>query len=233
MAAPTLSEIFSRVGATLVDTDHTRWTTAFITDAVNEATRVIVELRPAANMVHIAFPLQAGPRQTLLSGNSDVTVLHDIVSNWDVANSKHGKAVRYVDREVMNLVDPTWPTHNQSKEVKTWSHDQADPLTFWVYPPNSGTGAVYCLVSKVPASLPNDGNQQIAIHERYQDAIVEFVLYLAYAREANYGNQEKAQMHLATFSQMMGAKPTIDLKYTAKAHSKGAQQDATDTMGGA
>lgn len=222
------SDIINRAASTLKDVAFTRWSQAFLLESVGVAQRVVVQFRPSANTAVEEHTLVAGTKQTIAD-----TVFRLLAAQRNIkASGAPGRAVVYCDLEVMDNADPDWHTRKTSSTILNWMQDGRDDQTFWVYPPALAGTKVECLNSKLPAA-PSAIGETLTLRDEYADVLYEYVLYLAYSREADYANHGQADIHLNNFTRMMTGKPTLEYKALAQSNSQGAQQNISDTMGAA
>lgn len=209
MGTITGTQIANRARRVLQDTTPggTRWLDAELLDWINDAQREAVNLKPSAYSEVTDRTLVAGTKQTLPTGG---ICLLSIVRNVG------GKAVRRVDRNILDSENPDWHTATASATVEHYVFDEDAPDTFWVYPPQpgSGMGAVQIIHSKAPADLGSLAST-ITLNDMYANAILDYVLYRAYSKDTDYaGNLQRASNHMAAFGSSLGVKIQNALAYS-------------------
>jgi len=69
--------------------------------------------------------------------------------------------------------------------------------------------------SKAPPAIDsaaNDAGEVIALDDVYVNAIIEWILYRAYMKDAEYAaNPNKSQMHMNAFRSQLGEKSQADV----------------------
>lgn len=216
-------DIMERAQRLVLDETSVRWPLAELCMWVNDAQREVVLQKPSALSANVVISLAADTMQEL--PNTYLALLR-VVRNVTVAGSPPvrtgGRAVRIVSREVMDSQSPDWhdPTKTTpAKVVKHYLFDEQDPLHFYVYPPNDGTGKVEAIVSAAPAVIAATGDANalasyetvLALPDIYANAILDFVLYRSYAKDANFaGNAQRAALHYQQFANSLGMKVQID-----------------------
>jgi len=113
--------------------------------------------------------------------------LLDVTNNVTIDGENHiaGRAITITDREEMDRFDPAWRNARASKTVKQFMHDANDQDTFYVTPPNDGSG----MVSAVCATLPlvvTEEDDEMPLDERWSDAIVYYVCMRCYQKDGEF-----------------------------------------------
>jgi len=228
------ANIITRVQDTLQDTTSVRWSEAELLRYINDAQREIVNLRPEAAADHANVQLAAGTEQTIPDvGLRLIKVVRNMSTTGSSATGK--RAIRLVSSDILNAQDPDW--HDpavtgqsaHSTVVKNYIFDEDDPRKFYVYPGISGNSYVEIVFSRTPTDLANT-SATIYVDDIYGNAIVDFVLYRAYMKDAEYAaNAQRAGSHYQLFTASLGQggqaqsllDPNIDPVTTATAASMG------------
>ena len=74
----------------------------------------------------------------------------DGVQLLDVVRNLPGRAVRIVMREILDAQLPDWHSDAATTVVKHFCYSEQNLKTFYVYPPNTGTGTVELVYSAAP-----------------------------------------------------------------------------------
>jgi len=212
--AITVQSVIDRAQTVLQDTTGVRWpVVAELVLWVNDAQREIALLKPDASAVNDTITLIAGTKQAIPSGGNR---LLKVVRNMSAASNGTGKrAVRLVDREVLDAQTPDWhdPTvagdaaHNAV--VKHYIYDESNPRNFYVYPGVSGAAYLEIIYSSNPAAVAQ--NDDLSIPDIFANAVMNYVLYMAYMKDAEYaGNQQRASSHFQLFTASVTGKGQID-----------------------
>lgn len=208
------SDPIKRAQDILQDVLAVRWPLPELCRWLNDGQRDIVVQKPSTNSVTAALQLKQGSMQEL--DGKYVALLRP------VRNLEHGimgRSVTVVQRDLMDAIDPDWHVSRQSKVAKHLMFDEADQRTFYVYPPNDGTGVMETVVSVLPALFTPDGDpEQIASYEKpidlrdeYMSALVDYILYRAYSKDAqNAGAASRAALHYQQYGNQLGIKLSIE-----------------------
>lgn len=212
--AVTVQSVIDRVQAVLQDTTGVRWpVTNELVLWVNDAQREIALLKPDASAVNETITLAAGTKQSIpATGNR----LLKVVRNMSAASNGTGKrAVRLVDAEVLNGQTPDWHDPTVSGDaahgatVKHYVYEEANPRNFYVYPGVQGNAYLEIIYSSNPTTVALNGN--LSIPDIFANAIMNYVLYMAYMKDAEYaGNQQRASSHFQLFTASVTGKGQID-----------------------
>lgn len=210
MGTLTETNLLARIRDTLQDTTSVRWSDAELRRYINDAQREIVNFRPEASAKTANVALVVGTRQTIPTEGLRLIKITRNMS--DASGGATGKrAVRLVNVDILNAQDPDWhdPTATGSSThgttVKNYVFDDDDPRVFYVYPGASSTSTFLEIVySKSPTDLTT-GSSTIDIDDTYANAIMDFVLYRAYLKDAEYaGNAQRAGTHYQLFQASIG-----------------------------
>lgn len=205
------ANILLRVKDTLQDTTSVRWTEAELLRYINDAQREIVNLRPDASATTTNIALVVGTAQTIpTAGLRLIKVVRNMSAAGESATGK--RAIRIVDREILDSQEPNWhdPTVSgdaaHTTTVKHYVFDEDDPRRFYVYPGASSTSTFVEIVYSIsPTDLANT-SATIYVDDIYANAIIDFVLYRAYMKDAEFaGNAQRAQNHFQLFMSSVGA----------------------------
>jgi hypothetical protein len=209
-----VQSIVDRVQITLQDTTGVRWpVTSELVLWVNDAQREIALFKPDASAKNTTVTLAAGTKQSI---PNDGNRLLRVVRNMSAAVDGTGaRAVRIVDREVLDAQSPTWhdplvtgdAAHGAT--VKHYIYDDSNPTNFYVYPGVTGSAFVEIIYSANPVSVTQSDN--LDIPDIYGNAVVNYVLYSAYMKDAEYaGNSQRAANHYQLFMSSITGKSQID-----------------------
>lgn len=203
------ANLLSRIQDTLQDTTSVRWPEAELLRYINDAQREIVNFRPESSATTANVQLVAGTKQTLPSGGLR---LIKITRNMNgTGNSATGKrAIRIVNVDILNTQEPDWNDPTVSGDaahgtvVKHYIFDEDDPRNYYVYPGVSGDAYVEIVYSAAPTDL-SATSDTISVDDIYANAIIDFVLYRSYMKDAEYaGNAQRAQNHYQLFTASIG-----------------------------
>lgn len=207
MGTVTAQTIINKAAVQLIDQTNIRWTRAELLAWLNDGMRQIVLIQPSASSTTVARQMVAGTRQTL---PADGWLLLQIYRNMGTTGTTPGRAVRIVSRELLDNFNPNWHTATATAEVRNYIYDVQDQTAFYVYPPNTGTGYIEINYSAQPANLTSE-SQVIPIFDVFQSALVDYILYRACSKDAEYApGLTLAQGYLATFSAAVQGKSTSE-----------------------
>ena len=203
------ANIITRVQDTLQDTTSVRWSEAELLRYINDAQREIVNFRPEASADHANVQLVAGTEQTIPDvGLRLIKVVRNMSATGSRATGK--RTIRLVSSDILNAQDPDWhdPSATGSSAhgtvVKNYIFDEDDPRKYYVYPGISGNAYVEIVFSRTPTDLSGTSST-IYIDDIYGNAIVDYVLFRAYLKDAEYAaNSQRAGTHYQLFAASLG-----------------------------
>jgi hypothetical protein len=99
----------------------------------------------------------------------------------------------------LDSFNPNWNTVTATAEVRNYMYTDQDQLAFYVYPPNTGTQYIELNYSVQPVDLTLE-TQPIPIFDVFQSALVDYILYRACSKDAEYApGVALSQSYMATF----------------------------------
>lgn len=206
------SAILSRVTTILQDTTSVRWPMSELTMWFNDAQRAVVLLKPDASVAHTTLQLAASNTKQSLPATA--IRLIDVVRNMGASGTTPGTAIRQVTREILDAQRPDWHTETAAASVKHYMFDPRNPKNFYVYPQPSSAFYLEVVYSIAPTEVTENAGTvtgNLALDDIYANAIVDYVLYRAYTKDADYaGNAQRAVAHYEAFSGAIGARNTTD-----------------------
>lgn len=223
MAVTKVIDIVKRAEKILNDEGGVRWVRTELQDWINDAYKEIVIIRPDANATSTTVTLAVGTRQKLTDAGSinlpTATKVLDVVRNMAATSTK--RAIRYVDRRILDDQAPAWHAETGSVNIIHWMHDPRLPKEFMVYPPATAAAQVELSYSSVPASHalalatldPSSGDTTVInLDDTYANVILDYVLYRTYSKDAEYAaNGQRAINHLNAFNASLGIKTQVDV----------------------
>lgn len=214
------SDIIDRARVVLNDADGTRWLNDEFFKWINDGQRVIVMVRPDASVANEPLNLVTGTKQALPT--SGLRLL-DVVRNVGAApTNAGGRAIRIVDREVLDTQNPVWHSDTGSTTIKNFIYDNRDPKSFYVYPPAATGARVEIVYSKVPTNVTAT-TSDLSVDDIYADALLNYVLFRAYSKDAEFAqNMQLSSNYLGIFNSMLGIKTQKDVAYSPDLNSKGS-----------
>ena len=235
-----VSDITFRVRTLINDIDGIRWLDNELVSWINDAQKLVAMMRPDASVSIGAKTLDAGTKQTLPTGGLR---LLDAIRNLGNDGIAAGRAIRIVDREVMDSTNEMWHTATTSAVIKNFIYDNRSPTFFYVNPPAIAGTKIEIMYSTAPAEIVYDGTNSgtitsslatvLALSDIYLDAIVNYVLFRAYSKDAEYANNATlAGNYLSIVNSMLGIKTQKDAAYSPDLNSKGSLPTAALSVGG-
>lgn len=206
MGTITAQTIIDRAQIILQDTTAIRWTEDELLGWLNDGQREIASLRPDASAVAAAFTTVAGTKQTL---PANATALLDVV------RTVGGSAVRKVPQAILDAQRPGW--HSESSgAAKHFCYDPRTPKVFYLYPPSAGAVQLDIKYQAPPADVAAIG-AVINIDDAYMTALIDYVLFRAYSKDADYtANEGRALSARKSFENTLGLKAQADAAATPR-----------------
>lgn len=225
MAASTDAKtIIDNASLALGDVGAVHWNAAELLAWLNAGQLELATLVPNANTVTVAKQLVAGSKQT---APSDAIRLIGFTRNLGVTGLVPGKAIRQIERKLLERYSPNWSTEPAAAVVLHAMYDAEDNnAVFYVYPPQPMVPQYIELIyAQIPAIIANaTAGTKVTVADFYQNALLDYVLYRALGKDSEYGNQDaKALAHYQSFMQAIGAKFKADSATETLSHSKQAQ----------
>lgn len=202
--------IIRRAVETLQDTTSVRWPINELVRYLNDGQREVVLYRPDAMVTNATITCVAGSKQALPANGAKLI---------EVIRNTGGRAVRMVNREILDAQTPGWHSVTGSATILHFMYDPRDPKVFYVYPPALNTASLEIVYAAYPTDVaePADGSLytavtgNISLPDIYGNVLGDYVLYRAYTKDSEYaGNGQRAQTHYAAFANALG----IEIKAT-------------------
>jgi hypothetical protein len=193
------SDIIVRAAHALFDETNVRWSKPELLRYITDGERQIVLLRPDAGSITATLTLVAGSKQSIPE-STGIRFLRAI-RNMGVAPNPDtpGRAIRECSRVALDNEMPDWHFVNPTTTIQHYVFDNIAPKTFYVYPPAQPNTKIEVVYSAVPPPVTAEG-QQLSLTDQYINALLDWVLYRCYAKDASYaGNMQRAQAHLEAF----------------------------------
>jgi hypothetical protein len=202
--ALTPSELLTRAADVLQDAGNVRWSQAELLRYLNDGRRELAIHRPDVYATTSTMTLVAGSKQSI---PVDGAKFLDAIRNVSAANAI-GRAVRLIEREVLDAQMPDWHTLAASTSIKHFMFDERTPKTFYVYPPAAAGHKLDVSYSKAPVDIVSgDLNSSTALsaEEIYTGTLVDYILYRALSKDAEYAaNAQRASLHYTAFATSLG-----------------------------
>lgn len=218
------SELIERAQIIIQDVLGVRWPLTELCMWLNDGQRDIAVQKPSANSRVTALPIKEGTRQEL---DAKFVALLRPVRNLEAGI--HSSTVTVVSRDLMDAQAPDWHTKRARKVVRHVMFDEADPRTFYVYPPNDGTGVMETLVSVLPVVFAPTGEADelesyaapIELRDEYATPLVDYILFRAYSKDAqSAGAAQRAQLHYGLYANAVGIKAAVEANMSPNAKAR-------------
>lgn len=217
-------DLMARASQILLDEDYTRWTMPELAQWASDALREVALQKPVSTSKNVVIPLVEGTFQNL---PANCHQLLRVVRNVDVeGDNRVGKGIiTTVERTLLDAQDPNWHDGQYVRfrpYARHFIYDETDPLTFYVYPGNDGTGNIEAVVSVVPAAVaPSSGadpdmlesyDMELDILDVYANAVLDYTLYRAYCKDSqSAGAAARAQLYYQQFATSLGIRANSEL----------------------
>jgi hypothetical protein len=194
-----------------------RWPVTELQNWLNDAYREIALARPDVSTTAGTLNCVAGTRQVLTTGFPNALRLIEVTRN--VASGSTKRAVRLIDRQILDDQRRAWHGETQTINVEHYMFDPRLPKEFLVYPPATTEAQLEVVYSQVPgahtlteAQLVNPTTDTvISIDDNYANAILDYMLYRAYTKDAEYAaNAQRAMGHYQAMMAAIGVKTGSD-----------------------
>lgn len=208
MATTKIVDLISRCEVITQDKTSVRWPKAEWLDWYNDAILFVVNRRPDKSVKNVNFVVDIN--------NSKQTLPADALKLFTVMrNVASGKPIRKLQRNQLDDQYDNWHTETAAN-IDHFIYEERDPTSFYVYPRPTTVGHEIEILypfapeAAVIADFTTDA-QTIAIDDSFLNPILDFMLYRAYTKDADYAaNGSRAQNHFAVAEQSLGAKTQSD-----------------------
>ena len=201
----TAQSIILRAQVALQDDGGVRWPASELVGHLNDGQREIVRLRPDQKAATTTVTFASGYRHEL---PAFAATLIDIPNNMTGRNRRITK----VDMLQLDAVMPDWRSRTPSAEVIHFMHDLREPRAIHTFPP-ANNAQVALVHSVYPVDVPAPAGPSftsvtgnIDLSDSWADALLNFVLYKAYSKDAEFGgNAQMAGSYLGLFNAAIGS----------------------------
>lgn len=227
----TAQEVMVLAGRVLQDQSAIRWTLPELCDWINEAVKAIVLAKPAATSQTVTMELQAGTLQQL---PDQYLSLIRLVRNVSAVGPPRvgGRVIRVTDTDALDATNPDWHDPRRVKyaaEVRQFVFDDDDPLVYYVYPGNDGTGIVEGIVSILPTAVIATADPtligsyavDVGLKDMYLPPLLDYVLYRAFSKDDTASNPAGSQAHFQAFTFALGVQDKVSTTVNPNAKPRG------------
>ncbi len=212
------------------------WTEAELVNWLNDAQDAIAKYLPAQCSRLDTLKLKPGTRQSIdtitpancknQDGQAPAANIYGNrflapVRNMGADGLTPGRAVRMVDRDVLDTQDPDWHTRT-GNSINSVVFDELTPRNFWVTPgagPNVWLEISYMAQpTRIPAGgapsaeiykVDGNSNTTIGISDENLEELVDYVVARASMKATKYSDSGKAAFHSARFLGSINTRVTV------------------------
>lgn len=220
------SDVLQRARTILQDGGSVRWPLTELAEWLGDGMRELANRKPSATATRMVLALVLGTRQLLPVGFSNMIRVNRNLTG--TAEPYVGAAtVTPIVREILDAQNPNWHDPARTPFRALARHiimDPLEPLAFFVYPGNTGTGRIEAILSAIPEDLtPAVGADPLDMDtydinlpflQAYQSALVDYILYRAFSKDMQFaGAADRASAHFAQFNAAVDNRTQQDAKY--------------------
>jgi hypothetical protein len=210
----------------LQDEANVHWSEPELLDWLNAGQRAIVGLRPDAYTLNAVVGLETGTKQRIPDNGF---LLLNVVRNMGADKKTPGAAVRLMARDVLDEREPDWHSSEAAIAPIRWVYDPRDPKTFYLYPPQpDAPGSLEIVYSASPPEAAASG--VISIDDVYANALLDYMLYRAFAKQTEAGSWEQSQSYYASFLKSLGLEARADLAAAPRQSLPAREYDDRPTL---
>jgi hypothetical protein len=208
MATITVASILTKVSTILQDPTNIRWPTDELILWLNDGQREVALYKPNAFVINAAVICITGTKQTLPAA---ALSLIDVVRNMGTNGTTPGNAIRAVSREILDSQVPNWHSSTASAVTKHFVYSALDSKTFYVYPPQPASSQGYLELVYIAAPTDATSGSTITIDDIYVTGLINYILYRAYSKDAEYANNTAlANSYYQQFQGLLQGKVTAE-----------------------
>lgn len=190
---PTVSDVLTRADYLLKQAQQAeasrRWTRTELYLWLSDALAAIYKADATAGAVLEELTLVEGTKQTAPSTWDVILDIHKNVSS--------GQAVRLVDRQTLDAVDPKWHGADLSEDIDEWFPGDLKRV-FYVNPPASAAAKVEARGVLAPPELTADSDS-ITLPDLHVETAANYVVYRGLSKDAEEGLANVAAAFYAAF----------------------------------
>lgn len=201
MGTITAQKIVDDAQIVLQDLTAVRWPESELFIWLNHGQRELVAVKPSAYMKNETVVMAAGTKQNSPVGAiGPVSVVRNMGSGFTP-----GPAVRPITLQMMDALVPDWHSDVADGETKYYMVEPGNIRNFYLYPPQPATPTSLELVYPcVPADVA-DLTNAITLDDIYAVALMDYILFRAFAKDAETSNESKAGGYYKKFIDSLGA----------------------------
>ena len=234
-ATEKVKDVLWRISVLLQDTSpqFQRWPEKELVQWLNDAQISIAKYLPLACSMVVSMKLRAGTLQSIATilaadakledGSTPSAPIYGVQflnprRNMGSTGTAAGKAIRMVERDVMDSQDPDWHTRTSSA-VSSVIYDPMTPRNFSVTPGVTGTVWMQLALTAAPTAIPNTGTPgselylasgasttTISVEDEFVPELVDYVVARANLKDVKYASKQTADLHTNRFLASLNAK---------------------------
>lgn len=207
------SALIAQAGEIAGDEGNVVWSSPQALEWLNDAQRATVIVRPDASVITRAVKLNSGTRQTIQGLR-----LMSVIMNMGTDGLTLGRAIRLVERGMLDELVPNWHTATAVTSIKEYIFDERIPKEYYVSPPVHASTPVYVQVSESisPADVAATTNP-ITLDDIYAPAIITWMNYRYFSRDAEeVPDYQRAALNFQQFFLLLGKKIQMDMSISPK-----------------
>jgi hypothetical protein len=199
------SEVIAMASELAQDESNIVWTQPQALAWLNDGQRAATLIDPSVYVETSTIRLSAGTRQQITG-----LELLAVVRNMGTDGVTPGSAVRLVDRGIKDEFNPGWHTDTATDEITEYMFDDRVRNHFYVYPPQPNPGNYIEVTQGLSPPAVADINDPITINDSYAPALIEFIVFRFFSRDAEEASVAKAASHAQMFASLLGKKVEMD-----------------------
>jgi len=213
MGTKTGTNLIDTVARMLFDVNNVKWGREEMLLYVNNGVREIVSVLPEASATTTTMQLAAGCRQTIPAGS---WMLLDVIRNMGTTGTDPGRAIQRVDMLVFDESNPAWQSDTASTTTTVYMYNARERGSFYVYPQPDNLDLHYIeLIHSVYPTEQAEGSA-IIIDDVYAPMLINYMLWRAHSKQANYADPNKAAQYFTLFSNAIQANGTSIAKLVSE-----------------
>lgn len=186
--------IIDKAQTVLQDATGVRWSDVELLSWLNDGQRNVMVYKPNAYVRNVPFLCAPGTRQSV---PADCVQLFAVTRNLGATGTTPGRAIRAVPQETLDARVPNWHAATPTAEAQHFVQSVLNPMVFFVYPPNTGTGYVELSYGAEPPDVTL--GSAIAVDNIYSTALLDYMLFRAFSKDTEFADGARSQAYFTAF----------------------------------
>ena len=190
------------VAVQLYDEGNNNWSESELAQWLREGVGALAALRPDLFIRTHTIPLEPGAKQSIPASSTRVARVLGVRKGGEDAPMR---ALTRFDMRSMSASDPEWQETRPSRPRQYTI--AADQDVFWLYPSVPEDEVYYADIESIevpdvpmPKDWPDDDPVNIQMDNRFERALVDYVLFRSLSKDADYAaNGQRAAAHQEAF----------------------------------